>query len=209
MDALLEQVLTAEAQASAQESPLVEGFLGLLGGESIRDDPVALQEGAQDAVGEEGATALDHLERVELELLDPLLPAAVIQLEEGSDLAAELLLLGEEELEFQQVAQSHHLGPESRDHLAAVGLDRVEHGELGDGAGDEEVDDRVSIVGGGELLVLGDAVDRLEPLVEARDDIVRDEGLEGERDAFLGCEMLEVSGRGQRSLADVLDQIAE
>jgi hypothetical protein len=47
------------------------------------------------------------------------LPAAGGVLELFPDLVAEGLLLGEEELELQEVAQPHHLGPEAGDDVGA------------------------------------------------------------------------------------------
>ena len=85
--------------------------------------------------------------------LDRLLPAGRVELELVGELGPEPLALREEELELEEVAEPHRLGPELVPEVEDVVLGGAQQRELGDRAVHEEVRDRVAVVRRREVLV--------------------------------------------------------
>ena len=104
------------------------------------------------AVRVEGAEAphqrLDRLRTAAQRVL----PVRVALGELAEQLAAEELLVREEELELEQVAQLHGGAEELGGGVGAAGLGGAQQSQLADRRVHEEVNDRVAVVGGGELL---------------------------------------------------------
>src|SRR5581483_5348174 len=106
---------------------------------------------------------------------DARLPFGIVERDLRPQLLTKDVLLGEEELELQEVAEPERLAPELGDGIGDVGLRGAEQRELRDRAVHEEVDDRVPVVRADEVLVGSDRVDGLEAARVDRDDAVLDE----------------------------------
>src|SRR5262249_28696066 len=132
----------------------------------------------------------------------------VVQRDLLRQLVAEALLLREEELELEQVAEPHSFVPERGAPVVDVILAGPQQGDLRDGAGDEEVDDRVAIVGRGEVLVRADRVHRLGAFGVARDDAARHQRGQGALHARWRVEP-DLDGRREGAPPDVLHQVLQ
>ncbi len=99
------------------------------------------------------------------------------------DLTPELVAILEVELELQQVAEPGDLGPERADRVRAVDPG-PEHGQLAQGRVEHEVDHRVPVEGGGQLMVGPDLPDRLAPVRGDGDESARDQHVEGRLDGL-------------------------
>jgi hypothetical protein len=89
-----------------------------------------------------------------------------------------------------------------------AGLGGLDERDLCDRGVDEEVDDRVAVVGGGELALHADPVDGLAALGEAVDHLVGRERVEHALDALGRLELVEARV-GQVAARDVVEQVLE
>ena len=206
---MLKLVLLAQSKAVRDESTLVEWLAGRKLLEVVAHDPVALEKWAQDPVSGEWADAANQLGGPGLAFRETTLPLAVVEAELVQYFAVMDLLLGEEELEFEQVAEPGDLGPEGIQSVVALQLTRMENRQLHDRRVDEEVDDGVAVVGSGELLARADQVDGFRPTVEARDDVVLHQSIQAEPNANIVVELETLPGRGKILLLDIEQEVAE
>src|SRR5439155_20067019 len=137
-------------------------------------------------------------------LSEPALPLGVMQPYLLAELLAEGVLLGEEELELEEVAETYRLVPELGGGIADAVLGRAQQGQLGDRAVHEEVDDRVAVIRRDQVLLGPDQIDGLRPAREAGDHAVLDQGVERALHALAGIQT-EVAGGRQVSAPDVVE----
>ena len=100
MNPLLQVVLTTQAHAFSDELRLVESGGDVPAFQVITHEAIRLEEGAQDAVRVEGAEGAQQLQGLFGAGTQALLPGGILDRQLPSQLAAEGLLLREEELEL-------------------------------------------------------------------------------------------------------------
>ena len=187
---------------SARQRPrkrvLVERRVGVAARERVGDDPVGLEERAQHAVRverpERGARAPGSRRAPRAERC---LPLGVVQRELVARARRGSASFSAKK--NSNLSRSRSRSASSQNSPRPVGdvvLGGAQQRELGDRAVDEEVDDRVAVVGGGQVLVGADRVDRLGPLGEAGDDAALDQRVERALHAVAACR-----GRARRSSA--------
>ena len=156
--------------------------------EMMGDDGVGLDERPKGAVGHQQPRVDEprlHLREVGH------LPRAPVRVEVdhlGIHPFAELRLLREEELEFQQVAQAERLFPALFIFAAGGVAADIENRELDDRPAHEPVDDRVAVERAEQLLPRLEAVDRLDAFGIAVDEVVRHQKVQSAVQALLRAE---------------------
>ena len=140
--------------------------------------------------------------------LEAALPVGVVGRELLAKLVAPDVLVREEELELEQVAEPRGLVPELAPRVLDAVLGRADQRELRDGAVHEEVDDRVAVVRRRQVLVGRDHPDRLRALVVAGEDAVPDERVERAAHA-LGRVEVELLRRREPAPSHVGEQVLE
>src|SRR5206468_8109822 len=110
-DPPLQHVLLAERHARPEEGLLFERSLGGARLQRVGHDAVSLDERPQHAMGAERAEATEERVDRPRPLREPALPLGVMQPHLLAELLAEGVLLGEEELELEEVAEAYRLVP--------------------------------------------------------------------------------------------------
>ena len=168
---VLQEELPPEFLALVDERPLVERRVDRLALQHVQHDVIGFDERAQHGVRH--AEAVDRA--VNRLRIAPLFEqAAPIRVDPVHLLGKALLegrSLAEEELEFQRFAQPDRGLPEGRLARAGPRFGSGHHRQFADRALENEVQHRIAVERGGQMLPLGDRVNRFQPLVEARDDI--------------------------------------
>ena len=162
---VLRDVLAADAQR-----PLGELLLADLGGrvaQHVGDDLVGLEERPQHGLRDQRPLGVQQLVDLLAAGGDVGLPVLVPRHLLG-DVLAERRRVGEVEVELQQVAQPHRLGPEGLEPVT-VGAGGVGERELDDRGLQEGVDQRVAVERGLVLVFGGDPPHRLAAAVDAGD----------------------------------------
>src|SRR5262249_40664865 len=140
---MLQHVLPSDRAALGKQLAFVDNA-GVVRREGVSDHSVGLEKRAQNAVRTKRPKALEHRNRRFAPARQRRTPVRLLQRELALDLGAKLALVLEEELELEQIAQTQRFVPKRR--LSRVGrlVRGLEQREFGNGAVDEEVDDRVA-----------------------------------------------------------------
>jgi hypothetical protein len=175
VQAPLQQQLAADPEALGEERRLVEALARIAGGQLLGDDVLRIQERAQGAVGDERRRRLYqpcHL----LRGADPVAPVRGEEVQLGAELLADRGLVGEEELELQQVADGEGVLPGRLDGVVdRLTLPQAQERQLHERAVDEMVQDAVAVERGHVVAAGRDRPHRFGPAVVALHDTGGDE----------------------------------
>ena len=208
MQPALEQPLPADGPALVEEARFLDRLARVARREAIGDDEVALQEGTQDAVGEQETRVLEHGLRL-LRRPGPRPPPRIEQPGLGLELVGEDALVGEEELVHEQLAQAQRLVPRVVERVGGVALRGVQGRQLDDRAVDEPVDRAVAVEGGDVVAVGLDGEDRLGP-VRVRGHHARlGEPVEGRAHRRAAAQRRDALGHRQGPRVDIVEQRSE